>query len=98
MLGSSSGSSFDNAAEYMKLISFFYLFCFLGNTFAGYFNGRGQVIIPFIGATGHITLRVILSWIFVKSYGLSAVAAATGIGWILVNVFWSLIKIKESRK
>lgn len=98
MLGSSSGSSFDNAAEYMKLISFFYLFCFLGNTFAGYFNGRGRVIIPFIGATGHITLRVILSWIFVKSYGLSAVAAATGIGWILVNVFWSLIKIKESRK
>jgi len=98
MLGSGSGSSFDNAAEYMKLISFFYLFCFLGNTFAGYFNGRGRVIIPFIGATGHITLRVILSWIFVKSYGLSAVAAATGIGWILVNVFWSLIKIKESRK
>lgn len=98
MLGSGSGSSYDNAVRYMKLIAIFYLFCFLGNTFAGYFNGRGRVAIPFIGATGHITLRVVLSWIFVKSYGLSAVAVATGIGWILVNIFWSLIKFKESRK
>ncbi len=98
MLGSGSGASFDNAVRYMRLIAFFYLFCFLGNTFAGYFNGRGRVIIPFIGATGHITLRVILSWIFVRSFGLSAVAVATGIGWMLVNAFWGVIKIKERRK
>ena len=92
MLGTHSGDSFENACEYMKLIALFYTFCFTGNTFAGYFNGSGRVSIPFIGATSHIALRVILSWLWVKKMGLPAVALATGIGWILVNVMWTIIK------
>ena len=41
---------------------------------------------------GHITLRVILSWLLVDRMGLPAVALATGIGWLLVNLFWAAIK------
>ena len=39
----------------------------------------------------HITLRVILSWLFVRSAGLNAVALATGIGWLLaVSLWWAV--------
>ena len=92
MLGTHSGEAFENAREYMKIIALFYTLCFTGNTFAGYFNGSGRVSVPFIGATLHISLRVILSYLLVERMGLPAVALATGIGWILVNVLWAIIK------
>ena len=46
-----------------------------------------------IGAVSHISLRVLLSWLFVGRYGLDAVAVATGIGWVLVNLMWLLYKV-----
>ena len=70
----------------------FYIFCFTGNTFAGYYNGTGRVLIPFLGALGHITLRVLLSWLLFPHFGLPAVALATGLGWICANVFWGILK------
>ena len=94
MLGNSSGAAFQNTVAYLKVISVFYVFCFTGNTFAGYFNGIGRVSIPFIGAISHITLRVILSWILISQYQLKAVAVASGIGWMLVNLFWSVILLR----
>ncbi len=90
ILGHSYGISYQNAVSYLRIIAFFYTFCFTGNTFAGYLDGIEKVSIPFIGAAGHIALRVILSWIFIQDYQLPAVAFATGIGWILVNLFWAI--------
>ena len=92
MLGEYSGAAFENARDYMKLVALFYTLCFTGNTFAGYFNGIGRVSIPFLGATSHIALRVVLSWLLVERMGLPAVALATGLGWLLVNTMWALIK------
>lgn len=89
MIGNKTDGAFLAATGYLKIVAVFYVFCFTGNTFAGYFDGIGRVNIPFIGAVGHITLRVILSWIFVSRFQLNAVAVATGIGWMLVNLFWS---------
>ena len=82
----------------MKLVALFYTLCFTGNTFAGYFDGVGRVSIPFIGATSHITLRVVLSWLLIGKMGLPAVALATGIGWLLVNALWTVIKHHLSLK
>ena len=90
ILGHAYGSAYQNAVSYLRIIAFFYTFCFIGNTFAGYLDGIEKVSIPFIGAAGHIALRVILSWIFIQDYQLPAVAFATGIGWFSVNVFWSI--------
>lgn len=92
MLGTTDGESFTNACKYMKVIALFYTFCFTGNTFAGYFDGCGRVSIPFIGATMHIALRVILSYLLVGKMGLPAVALASGIGWAMVNALWAIIK------
>ena len=63
MIGNKTDGAFLAATGYLKIVAVFYVFCFTGNTFAGYFDGIGRVNIPFIGAVGHITLRVILSWI-----------------------------------
>jgi len=98
MLEAHEGSAFVNGREYMKLVALFYVLCFTGNTFAGYFDGIGRVSVPFVGAASHISLRVVLSWLLMKRMGLPAVALATGIGWVLVNLFWALVKMYLDRK
>ena len=83
--------SFSYSVDYLRTISLFYILCFTGNSFAGYFQGVGRLNIPVLGATSHITMRVILSWLLAQHLGLRAVALATGLGWIWVNYFWSLV-------
>ena len=97
MLGTGSGAAFENAAAYMRTVALFYVLCYTGNTFAGYFDGIGRVSVPFIGAAGHIALRALLSWLWVDALGLRAVALATGIGWALVNRFWTVIKLNMKK-
>lgn len=77
------------ALGYFRLVACFYIFNFLGSGLAGYFQGRGRVNLPVIGATGHITLRVVLSALLAPRMGLPAVALATGLGWVGVVTFWS---------
>jgi len=96
MLGTETGLSYESAVGYIRIIALFYVFCFTGNAFAGYFNGCGQVSIPLIGAIGHISLRVLLSWLLVPHFGLEAVAFTTGVGWILVNLFWTMVKYQRA--
>lgn len=98
MLGHQDGLSFTEGVRYLKLVAVFYIFCYTGNTFTGYYNGTGKVLVPFLGATGHILIRVILSWLLFHSWGLRAVAFATGIGWVLANCFWSLLKLRFRKR
>lgn len=83
------------AMDYLRLVACFYVFNFLGSGLAGYFRGRGRVDLPVIGATGHISLRVILSALLAHGMGLPAVALATGLGWAGVVSFWSLLVRRE---
>lgn len=82
-LGSSDALALHYGNGYIKLISVFYIFCFTGSAYMGYFKGRGHMLLAFFGTTGHIFLRAALSAALVGKYGLTAVAAATGIGWML---------------
>lgn len=96
MLGNFSGAAYDNARQYMQIISLFYTFCFMGNTFAGYFEGCGKPFISLIGAAGHMSLRLFISWMLISPYQLNAVAVATGVGWILANLFWCAWYFRKS--
>ena len=93
LLGEESGAAWESAVSYLHLVALFYPLCFTGNTFAGYYDGCGRGEIPTIGAISHISLRVLLSWLLVGRMGLDAVALATGLGWILVNIMWLLYKM-----
>lgn len=95
MLNNNQGIAFSQGCMYLETISLFYVFCFTGNVFVGYFDGLGKVKIPVIGAICHICLRVILSFTFIQIYGLNTVAIATGIGWILVNILWWRFYLKQ---
>ena len=90
-----NGAALSPAMNYLRLVACFYVFNFLGSGLAGYFRGRGRVSIPVIGATGHISLRVILSFLLAPVMGLPAVALATGLGWIGVVTFWSVLVRQE---
>lgn len=92
MLGTGDGIAFTSAVHYLRLVSLFYLFCFTGGTFTGYFSGTGKVMYPFAGTMLHISFRVIDSWLLFRYFGLNAVALATGIGWVIANIFWGILK------
>ena len=98
LIGKAYGQSYENAVEYLKIISMFYVLCFTGNTYAGYFDGIGKVHIPFIGAVSHITMRIILTYFMIRAMKLKAVAIATGIGWVYVNILWEIIRRKTYNK
>ena len=96
LLGNRESAAYQNALDYLRVISVFYVFCFTGNTFAGYFEGVGQVRVPFAGAASHLTVRIILSALWIARYRLPAVAVATGIGWVYVNLLWGWIYTKSA--
>ena len=98
LLGSNTGTAFSAAVAYLRFVSLFYLFCFTGNTFTGYFSGTGKVLLPFLGALGHISIRVILSWVLFPRLSLNAVALATGLGWLCGNIFWAGCKLRLRRR
>lgn len=87
VLAVSTGREFEAGFSYLQTIACFYVFCFIGNVFVGYFRGIGKVERPFLGTTLHISIRVILSFLLTPLWGLSAVAVATGVGWIAVVIF-----------
>jgi len=73
--------------DYLRMISLFYLFCFSGNIFVGYFRGISRMLIPLVGTIMHISIRVALSHLLVNAMGLRAVALATGTGWVCLAVY-----------
>ncbi|WP_227861003.1 hypothetical protein [Clostridioides sp. ES-W-0016-02] len=73
-----------NGIEYMKTIAIFYVLCFIGSAFVGWYRGSGKVNIPVIGTVLHISIRVIISYLFIQQFGLKTIAFATGIGWVSV--------------
>lgn len=77
--------------SYMLVISFFYIFCFIGNCFVGLYKGLGLVHIPVLGTILHISIRVLLSYAWIDQMQLSAVALASGIGWGCVVLYQTIL-------
>ena len=85
-------------AAYMRLVALFYILCFTGNAFVGYFRGVGWVYLPMIVTTLQIAARALLSYLWVGSMGLRAVALATGLGWILLTIIYGTISLWSKRR
>lgn len=91
MMSNTNNEIMRNGAEYMETIAIFYVLCFIGSAFVGWYRGSGKVNIPVIGTILHISIRVILSYLLIQRFGLKSVAFATGIGWIFVVLFQYII-------
>lgn len=88
---------FAEGVAYLRLISVFYILCFVGSAFVGFFRGTGRISVPVIGTTINIGIRVVLARLLVCRFGLAGLAAATGAGWMAVVSFqlWNLRKMRE---
>ena len=69
-----------------------------GGTFTGTYNGLGKMVLTLAGSTLQIALRVILTWFFFPHFGLAAPAIATGIGWLMANLFWLICLTRLRRQ
>lgn len=98
LLGTGEGKAYAESIRYIHVVAAFYVFCYVGSTFAGYFDGCGKMIFTFLGSASHIALRAVLSWMWIGKSGLVSVAYATGIGWILVNLFWGVYYLRGRKK
>lgn len=87
LMGQPSEAVLQNAEAYMFTISVFYILCFTGSTFVGFFRGMGRIEVPVIGSVLQITIRVVLSYLWIDVMGLKAVALATGAGWMSIVVY-----------
>lgn len=98
VLPEGAGNSLVPAMGYLRLIACFYVFNFLGSGLAGYYRGSGHINLPVIGSTGHITFRVAASWLLAPVMGLPAVALASGLGWMGVVTFWTIIRVRLRKR
>ena len=96
LMGNPSPAVLQNADDYMLIISLVYVFCFTGSTFVGYFRGIGRVEVPVIGAILQISIRVILSYLWISRWGLKAVAMATGTGWMAIVLYQITVYRRKS--
>ena len=83
--------------SYLRLISWFYLLSFFGNSFVGWFRGTGRMNITFFGTTLQIVIRVIGTYLLVDTMGLDAVALATGLGWMAIVLFQTTLFLRQIR-
>lgn len=74
------------ALSYLSIMCLFYPLSFVANSFQGYFRGIGMIQLAFKATFSQIIIRVILTYNMPTSMQLSAVAIATGIGWITMII------------
>lgn len=91
LLGESGLAALGEGMGYLRWISLFYVLCFIGSAYVGFYRGSGRVSVPVIGSTLQITIRVILSYALTGTLGLSGVAVATGIGWLTIVIFQTIL-------
>ena len=96
-LDASEGAAIAHGTSYLRQIALFYILCFTGNNFVGFFRGAGRVYVPIVATTLHISIRVALSYLLAASLGLRAVAIATGVGWMAMTVY-QLVMLRDTNK
>lgn len=97
-LNAGETQALDYGVAYLRQMALFYVFCFTGNTFTGLFRGVGLVYVPMSATIMHITVRALLSYLWVGRFGLRAVALATGAGWALMSTYQICVLIWMRRR
>ena len=97
-LNGADAAALADGVRYMRTAAFFYIFCFSGYAFVGYFRGTGHVLIPFIATSAQLTWRVVFSYLLAARMGLVAVAWATGTGWIVIFIIHSCCYFATKKK
>lgn len=90
-VGEGQREAVTQGVEYMRYLAFFYVFSYIGSCYVGFYRGTGRINVPFIGTTIQISVRVILSYLLAPVMGLKAVSLATGLGWMAIVTFQTVL-------
>ena len=91
MLGENDPEALREGVGYLRWISVFYILCFIGSGYVGYYRGVGRVSVPVIGSTLQQTIRVILSYQLAGPMGLVGVAVSIGVGWSVIVLYQTIL-------
>jgi len=94
---SGEAESMVHGVSYLHWIGGFYFLSFIGNHYVGWYRGTGRMNITFWGTTIQVAIRVILSYLLVNVMGVGAVGLATGIGWIVIVCYQTVVFILERK-
>lgn len=81
-LNSGEVNAIEVGVKYLKVMAVFYILPAFCNSFQGFFRGLGRMDITLYATIVQIPVRVILSYMLVEHFGLSAVAIGVTLGWI----------------
>ena len=80
------------ACQYLGIMCVCYLLAFWADTNQGYFRGSGHIRYAFYVTLLQIVLRVLFTYLLPAELGVTAVAAATGLGWVAMIALQTLLK------
>ena len=80
------------ACQYLGVMCVCYLLAFWADTNQGYFRGSGHIHYAFYATLLQIVLRVLFTYLLPAELGVTAVAAATGLGWVAMIALQTLLK------
>ena len=80
------------ACQYLGVMCVCYLLAFWADTNQGYFRGSGHISYAFYVTLLQIGLRVLFTYLLPSELGLTAVAAATGLGWVAMITLQTVLK------
>ena len=90
-------AAIEEGVTYVRYIAIFYVICFADCALLGWNRGSGELDVFMIGTVGQVTLRVAFSWLLAPKMGLMGVAVATGIGWICLVIFKTVMYFVRKR-
>jgi len=85
-------------ADYLLLMSFFYLLPAMTNGVQGFFRGVGRLKITLLGTCIQAGLRTIFTFVLAPGMGITGIVYASVIGWLLMLLVEIPLSFKELRK
>ncbi len=82
-----NSSMLDMGEDYLKAMAFFYLLPTFTNGIQGYFRGMGKLKVTFMSTFVQMIGRVILSFLFAPTLGITGIAYACFGGWVVMLLF-----------
>ena len=83
--------------SYLQIMSFGYLLVAFTNTYHGFFRGMGNMTLTLYDSLLNITSRVFVVYTFMDVWKFNALAYGTIIGWLILNIFATIMFIYHKK-
>ena len=85
-------------SSYLRSMAVFYLATAFTQTMQGLFRGLGHLNVTLLGSLIQIGIRVLITYLMIHTLGINAVAIGTGIGWLCMIVYETIVWVRYKRR